>query len=225
MDETHTVVGDVSFTVVHTVKPVDEYVGDFIENEVAPRIGISKVAAGELTNVDFEKLGDKTLVIDVVEDGLTLYSWTFEGEYDPTNEGIFKASIFDVKDIDENLTNAIESAKVKNSLVLKFSAEGKLPKNTTVKYYVGDDFEEGTALALFFYNEDINTLERVESDYPITVDGEGYVSFSPSHFSQYVLAELDFESGGIGSNTLLYVGVGIAVAIIALIAVVAIRRL
>ena len=218
LDETYTVVGDVSFTVVRTFN-LDE-LGAFIENEDAPRIEISKDAADEVISKDIlRKLGDnKTLVIDVVEDGEILYSWTLS-KYDETKNGTFNVSILEVAEPDEALIEALESKNVKKSLVLEFAATGELPMKATIKYNVGDNFEEGATLILFFY-EDV-TLTKVQSN--LTVEN-GYVEFSPSHFSTYVLAELDSESGSVGNNTLLYVGVGIIIVIIALFAIVALRR-
>ncbi len=221
VDETYTVVGDVKFTVQYTIN-IDE-LEDIIDEEDKPKVEMSKDAAEEeISNDKFRKLANdkKTLVIDVVDNGVTAYSWTFEGDYDETKDGTFKASIV-AEEPEGDLKDAIDSAKVKNSLVLNFSAKGTLPMKATVKYYVGDKFDEGATLTLFFYNADEKALEETESN--LTVDKDGYVSFSPPHFSQYVLAESE-EDDEAGSNALLYAGIVIAIVVIALIAVFAIRR-
>jgi uncharacterized repeat protein (TIGR02543 family) len=216
----YTVVGDVQFTVYYTTN-IDE-LEDIITEEDKPRVKISEDVAEQVINNDnFKKLGTKTLIIDVVDDeGQVLYSWTFKGDYDETKDGTFKASIV-AEEPEGDLKDAIDSANLKNSLVLNFAAEGTLPMKATVKYYVGDKFDEGATLTLFFYNADEKALEETESN--LTVDKDGYVSFSPPHFSQYVLAESE-EDDEAGSNALLYTGIVIAIVVIALIAVFAIRR-
>lgn len=218
-NEMYAVVGDVQFTVHYTVN-IDES-GGLITEKDKPRVKISEdVAEQVITNDNFKKLGTKTLVIDVVDDeGQVLYSWSFKGTYDETKDGTFKASIV-AEEPEGDLKDAIDSANLKNSLVLNFAAEGTLPMKATVKYYVGDKFDEGVTLDLFYYDADKKALEKIESN--LTIDDDGYVEFSPPHFSQYVLAESEDDEAG--SNALLYAGIVIAILVIVLIAAFAISR-
>jgi len=179
-------------------------------------------AESEIDNSVFENLAGDTLTIEVVgEDNVPLYSWKFEGEYKANSMETFTASITEsaIGDIEDLLS----SVKAENALVLNFAASGELPMNATVRYYVdADKYEDGKILTLFFYNEVTGELEEVGGD--LTVTG-GYVEFTLSHLSIYVLAEsiatpAQDESAG---NTMIYIAVGAAILAI-IIASVILRR-
>lgn len=171
-----------------------------------------------IINSVFEGLAGETLKIYVMsDDGITvLYSWTFEGEYKDESPGIFRTSIAEAEP-DQDLTGAISSVKVKNPLILNFAASGNLPVDATVRYFVGAD-SAGTSLTLFFYDEVTKKLEEKAED--LTVDDEGYVEFSLTHLSVYVLAEP--APGEPADSTMTYIVVGMV--ILALIAAAILMR-
>ncbi|MCK9322020.1 MAG: hypothetical protein M0P32_08470, partial [Bacteroidales bacterium] len=91
-----------------------------------------------------------------------------------------------------------------------FAASGELPINATVKYYVGDKYENGTKLTLFFYNETTKQLEEKAKDLVVT---DGWVTLSLTHCSSYVLAE-PAPASTPEDSTMLYIGIGAAAAAI-----------
>ncbi len=204
------------------IKPVDVFIGDAIIEEDKPKVEINETVAGEgIPDTVFQELSGegKTLVIDVVdEDGAVLYSWTFEGEYEEGKEMDFKASIT-FEEPDEDLNGLLEGAGVDKSILLKFAASGEFPMTTSVRYYVGNEFESGTMLSLYFFNTESNKLEELGQ---FEVDRNGYVTFALEHCSYYVLGELfDSDDGGAGagSNYTLYIGAAVAL-IAAIVAIV-----
>lgn len=202
--------------IVYDEPPTANEIEDIItaNNEPVIRLDVGTEVL-EIDNEVFENIGLKPLVIDVVDkDDKVLYSWTFSGDY-VENAGIFKTKITEKEDAEE-VKEAIKSSKVENPLVLNFSASGILPKEASVKYYVGTQYDSGTVLSLFFFDEDENKL--VNQNQVLEVDDDGYVTFTLTHCSMYVIGEVIGADEGIGSYAL-YIGVAIAL-IIAVVAVV-----
>lgn len=211
---------DIAVTAVWTVKthsgtPSEEELNDIVEDDEPTLQLRDDVADLELENALFRNLGGKPLTINVVDDeGALQYSWTFEGEY-KEDAGTFRVSITSAEP-DEDINGRISAANGKNPLVLNFAAAGELPVNAVVKYYVGDKYEDGTKLTLYFYNG--TEIEEKAGD--LEVIG-GYVSFEIEHCSVYVLSESVPVSG---DSSVMYIAIGAAAAVILAIAVVYIRR-
>ncbi len=190
--------------------PDSEVISDIISQDDEPVLQVKGNAADQvLDNTIFQSIGDKSLTVDVVDDeGQVQYSWTFEGDY-KSEPGTFKAGISEVTP-EGDLSGAITSTGAENPLVLNFAASGELPINATVKYYVGDKYENGTKLTLFFYNETTKQLEEKAKDLVVT---DGWVTLSLTHCSSYVLAE-PAPASTPEDSTMLYIGIGAAAAAI-----------
>ena len=190
--------------------PDSEVISDIISQDDEPVLQVKGNAADQvLDNTIFQSIGDKPLTVDVVDDeGQVQYSWTFEGDY-KSEAGTFKAGISEVTP-EGDLSGAITSTGAENPLVLNFAASGELPINATVKYYVGDKYENGTKLTLFFYNETTKQLEEKAKDLVVT---DGWVTLSLTHCSSYVLAE-PAPASTPEDSTMLYIGIGAAAAAI-----------
>ena len=190
--------------------PDSEVISDIISQDDEPVLQVKGNAADQvLDNTIFQSIGDKPLTVDVVDDeGQVQYSWTFEGDY-KSEAGTFKAGISEVTP-EGDLSGAITSTGAENPLVLNFAASGELPINATVKYYVGDKYENGTKLTLFFYNETTKQLEEKAKDLVVT---DGWVTLSLTHCSSYVLAE-PAPASTPENSTMLYIGIGAAAAAI-----------
>ncbi|MDN5357131.1 MAG: hypothetical protein PWR17_300, partial [Candidatus Methanomethylophilaceae archaeon] len=190
--------------------PDSEVIINIISQDDEPVLQVKGNAADQvLDNTIFQSIGDKPLTVDVVDDeGQVQYSWTFEGDY-KSEAGTFKAGISEVTP-EGDLSGAITSTGAENPLVLNFAASGELPINATVKYYVGDKYENGTKLTLFFYNETTKQLEEKAKDLVVT---DGWVTLSLTHCSSYVLAE-PAPASTPEDSTMLYIGIGAAAAAI-----------
>lgn len=212
--------GDMTVIAVWAVKtynsaPSEEELNGIFDDPEPILQLMDDVADLEPGNALFQSLGDKTLIINVVDDeGVLQYSWTFEGGY-KEGAGTFKVSISPAEP-DGDKGSRISAAGGKNPLVLNFAAAGELPMNAVVRYYAGDKYEDGTKLTLYFY--DGTQMEEKAGD--IEVIG-GYVSFGIEHCSVYVLSESVPVSG---DSSVMYIAIGAAAAAILAIAVVYVRR-
>lgn len=118
--------------------------------------------------------------------------------------------------LDEDLNAASSSTENKDHLILKFASSGILPKNALVSYYVGNEYEDGIELLLFFYNKFTKQLEDQFNNMIVT---GGFVTFSLTH-CPYCVSDLFSDAT---DNTMLYVGVVVAVTLISIVAVVLLR--
>ncbi len=201
---------------VYDSMPEDE-IADIISQNEAPVVQIRSISAGSALDSEFfGQLADtgKSFVLNVLgENGRVAYSWLFDGEYRP-GAGTFVPGISEsVPDFD--LERLIESSDCENPLVLNFSASGVLPICAKVTYYLEGEYEDGTRLSVFFYDENAGLLREKQT---ATVT-DGAVSFVISHCSRYVIAE-ETSSGTYGGNTGMYVAVAIvAIAFVDILAV------
>ena len=138
---------------------------------------------------------DVTFTVTNSDTGKEAYSWTFSGS-------VLKNSIAPVGNV--NLAMSITSASLdptaskvvegntssrqSTGLVLKFGNNGLLPGTAQIRAYVGDqpNCTPGSKVYLYYLNHTTNALEQLpQSEY--TVDASGYVTFTISHCSDYVL--------------------------------------
>ena len=200
---------------VYDELPSKEDIAEIISQNDKPQLQVTGDAEDEtLDNSLFESLGNKPLTIDVVDDKeQVLYSWTFEGAY-KADAGTFKAGISQVTP-EGDLLNALTKKGAESPLVLKFAASGELPIDATLKYYVGESYEDGMKLTLFYYNADTKQLEEKAKGIVVT---DGWVTLSITHCSSYILTDEIVSASDSEDNTLLYLGIGIS-ALILLVAV------
>ena len=206
---------------VYDKLPSNEDISEIISQNDKPQLQMTENLKDEMIDKSlFEGLGKKPLTIDVVDDKEQVqYSWTFEGEYKP-NAGTFKAGISQMEP-EGDLRNALTKKGAENPLVLKFAASGELPIDATVKYYVGENYEDGTELTLFYYNADTKQLEEKAKDIVVT---DGWVTLSITHCSSYILTDEIVPVSDSEDNTLLYLGIGISALILVAVAFFIMRR-
>lgn len=207
---------------IYTEVPSTEVLNNLIGESDTPVLQVTVNAIETIDNSVFQSLVDKPFIINVMIGNDIAYSWMFNGAY-KAEAGTFNDSIETTLDenFDEDLNDVINSANIKNPLVLKFRASGELPINASVRYDVEDKYSNGTKISLFFYNEETKKLE--DQSQIITVD-DGFVTLELTHCSLYVLSEIPQEAAAANNNTLLYVGIVIVIVVIlSLIAVVVLR--
>ncbi|WP_411676227.1 choice-of-anchor I family protein [Caproicibacter sp.] len=136
-----------------------------------------------------------TLTVTNEETGREAYSWTFFGT------GL-KNSVSTVAGIDLALSvspvtadASASAAAAKNTagqkaagLLLRFADNGLLPSAAQMRVYVGDQANcaPGSTVFLYYLNRTTNQLEQMPQSRYI-VDGNGYVTFSIIHCSDYIL--------------------------------------
>lgn len=175
---------------------------------------------------DFQFNG--TMFIDVYDENNNfLYSWKISND----NTALDPGTTMDLKIDGGNLTDAERSilsdgrhSGEGNFTYINFAASGLMPGMTTVTYNVGDTFENGTVLQIYYVITDgdgnIIGLELVNN---VTVVN-GNAIFNLDHCSGYVLSEVITSDGG-SNNTLLYIGIiVVAIVVIALAAMLVMRN-
>ena len=75
-----------------------------------------------------------------------------------------------------------------DALYLEFSHHGTLPGPAEISTYVGNEFDNGDVVYLYYYNEETGKIETVNGGNGLTVSN-GYVTFTLKHCSVYFLSE------------------------------------
>ncbi len=155
----------------------------------------------------------KSVTFTVMKDNVVEYAITFSADssYVPDSKSI-DLRIYGNDESSTEVEEAAKKAGSDKSFYLDLKASGKLPTDTTVKYFVGADYKAGDKVSLYYYNE--TTKEMESQNQTLTVDADLNVTFKISHASIYSLLDVPEES----SNIMLYVIIAIVVvvAIIAL---------
>ena len=137
------------------------------------------------------------------------YSWTV---YDKDGKPIelnlnTSIKLDDSENEDAILANfSTEFADIKNRIkIISFEHEGDIGGTAKVSLYVGDKFEPGSILTLYYYNPDKDVLENPDwgsydeyvdtthDTYDVLVDDEGYITIELTHCSEYVLTMKDVK--------------------------------
>ena len=74
---------------------------------------------------------------------------------------------------------------------MNFKHEGTLPKDTKVKVYVGDKYQNDSVVNIYYYNEDSNKMETIEKEVKVE---DGYVVFEIEHCSEYIITRSTLNS-------------------------------
>lgn len=127
---------------------------------------------------------DKISIIVKEKDGDISYSWNFD-----------RSKIKDNRiDMDFGLTfktkleSFIDSLSKENDdkLFLNFSHHGDVPDSLYMNIYVGNKYNDGDLLYLYYFNEKTEKIEFVDKDIEVK---NGYVSFEIEHCSIYFLTK------------------------------------
>jgi len=92
-----------------------------------------------------------------------------------------------------NKAAIFENVKDKNALVLSFAQNGQLPGKATVRIKLADSYLAGKNtknINIYYFNPTTIALEKINS-VPLVVDANGYVEFTITHNSDYVLSDTD----------------------------------
>lgn len=112
------------------------------------------------------------------ENDKLIYSWIIDGK---KIEKVYEVNTT----INLNGNKAKDIKKLSNyadGIFLDFKHNGILVNGTSIKLYVGDKFEDGNLVSVYYYNEKNNTLDlKIES---IKVK-KGYIEFDIDHCSNY----------------------------------------
>ena len=135
-----------------------------------------------------EKIKEKnvTVIVTKYHESRVVYQWTFLG-----------SRIGDIEEINVIVLEGSEYMREINLITnfakfinLNFQHSGKLPDYTTFKTYVGDDYEDGSILKLYYYNAEEDKLEMKNNN---VIVHEGYATFTMDHASEYILTQALFE--------------------------------
>lgn len=134
-----------------------------------------------------ESSKEVTYIVEDYDKKMT-YSWTFD-KTEEFNKSLKENMKLDV-DLRLNiLTSSFDSeidSKVSNTdkLVVSFNHHGELPSKATIRIQVGDKFENGTSLYLYYYNPEKDRVEYQDKNLMVR---DGYVEFDITHCSDYLL--------------------------------------
>ncbi len=151
------------------------------------KITFIPIVNGKMGKTDFESIKGKKEYIDFQmkdKNGTVLYAWEFLG-----------TDIKEPADIDMSIETGKEpfdGMKVTggDSLYLSFGHNGTLPGKASIFLRVTDTFSDEESLNLYYYNEEDQSVSLVTNDLK---PESGYVTFSLSHCSDYILTTENLE--------------------------------
>lgn len=146
------------------------------------------VADNTLINITKSETSSE-IIYEVIDNGKKLrYSWTFNKD-----ENMMKA-LKDNMEIDMslklNILDKIENSELdskvtnEDKLIISFEHHGKLPTKAKINLDVSDRYKDGEKLYLYYYNEEENQIEYIDSGIPVK---NGHVEFEIDHCSDYLL--------------------------------------
>ena len=134
-------------------------------------------------------IGNKNieLIVNNYQGERLLYAWYFN------SKELKSIEKFDTL-VKLDALNKEKIAKITNyseAIYLNFSHSGKLPNNTLFKVYVGDKYNDGDKLNLYFYDDNLNKLDLKKENIIVQ---DGYVSFEMDHCSEYILTRASYNN-------------------------------
>lgn len=137
----------------------------------------------KITKESLEKVKESKKVVNLNfynENKVLEYSWIIDGnKIDSTDEFI--------TDLSYESDNDKEISELSNyalGLYLNFKHSGSLPNGTKIKIYVGDKFNDGDVVNLYYYDKNNNKLDFVQDNIKVK---DKYVIFDIDHCSTYFL--------------------------------------
>ena len=137
--------------------------------------------SGEILQKIKEK--NKNITINSFDkSGKLIYSWNITGSKVDNIDSINTEILF----TSEYKKNILELSNYANGVHLNFQNEGKLPDDTIITLFVGDEYENDEVLNLYYYDKTNNKLDKINNN---IIVNNGYVSFSIPHTSEYFLTK------------------------------------
>ena len=84
-----------------------------------------------------------------------------------------------------------------------------MPENTKIKIYVGNKYEDGNKVNLYYYNSKQNKIEVVKKD--IVVEG-GYIEIEIDHCSEYLVSMANLGTSSLNIFMIFSIIEGLAIA-------------
>lgn len=154
--------------------------------------------------------GITLFVNHVDENNQTRYIWKFSGKDLTTISEVKTRVEFD----NETLSIIDELTNYAKGLLVSFEANPNLPEHTEVGIYVGDRYEDGTVVQVYYHNKNENKLELKFTDLIVE---EGYVWLPIVHTSDYFITVANLNDEALGYNPWLIVTIGLSAILIGLI--------
>ena len=181
--------------------------------ENLPGDEIAILEDGRLSEASLRLIKERgiTLFVNHVdENNQTRYIWKFSGKDLTTISEVKTRVEFD----NETLSIIDELTNHAKGLLVSFEANPNLPEHTEVGIYVGDRYEDGTVVQVYYHNKNENKLELKFTDLIVE---EGYVWLPIVHTSDYFITVANLNDEALGYNPWLIVTIGLSAILIGLI--------
>lgn len=159
-----------------------------------------------------KKIQDDQVIVTLVEkETKESYSWRFNrnevGEELVLNFELDFVSPFKQEIDGKSLENT-------DKMYLSFKHHGALPSEATIRVNVSKNYENGTKLYLYYYNEEKKQIEYIDHNLEVK---DGYVEFQIDHCSEYFLTTTivnDAANNPKSMNHIIIILVGIIVVLV-----------
>lgn len=146
-------------------------------------------------------------------DGVFDYSWSFDKQAYNKNYFDFDLGL-SYDSSKKNEINALVGQQIIKKY-LSFNYHGDLPSEAKIKVNVSDKFKDGDYLYLYYYNEDTNKIEEIETNLKVI---NGYVTFPITHCSEYFLSlSIVNDASKTNSNNTGVIIIGMIIIVVGLI--------
>lgn len=156
---------------------------EILDNSKETNFDINLNKDNKITKQYLEKVKESKKIVNLNfynENNILEYSWIIDGnKIDSTDEFITELSY--ESDNDKEIS---ELSNYALGLYLNFKHSGSLPNGTKIKLYVGDKFNDGDVVNLYYYDKNNNKLDFVQDNIKVK---DKYVIFDIDHCSTYFL--------------------------------------
>ena len=121
----------------------------------------------------------------VEENGVFRYQWTMYNDLgEETYFDFDKEIILDDSEYKDQIASFFDDldGKIKH---MTFKHHGELGGKAEITVQVGDTFKTGDLTSLYYYDNDTNTMKKMDNN--IKIDANGYATFEITHCSEYIL--------------------------------------
>ena len=181
--------------------------------EHLPGDEIAMLEDGRVSEASLRLIQDygKTLYVNHVDENNQIrYVWKFSGKELTTISEVKTHVEFDNETLSaiDGLTNHTKG------LLVSFEANPNLPEHTEVGIYVGDRYEDGTLVQVYYHNRNEDKLELRFTDLVVE---EGFVWLPVTHTSDYFVTVAKFVEPENDNNLWMITTLGLSALVIALL--------